>query len=228
MEPMGVMTLSVSNPNSCHIILRKCAKNREQLWESTGFLDDLIGSLADLMGCWLKLEPTHLFDVIFHREIRKSHQIIYDSWIDIPKLQQPIPSMYGIFAYIWLIFTVYVGKYTIHGWYRVHVRRLKTLFLNFPYEDQSYRALRWFNRSSTMASVAWQGMSGCQVDFFPTTSPSFTNILNLWLLKVGWVLKSKPLIYETLEIHIFGIWLKDSHLTQMKFLGIAPLKGIVS
>ena len=59
------MTFSVSNPNSCHIILHKCAKNRDKLWESTGFLDDL-------MGCWLKLvkqcpefEPTHLFDVIF-------------------------------------------------------------------------------------------------------------------------------------------------------------------
>ena len=25
--------------------------------------------------------------------------------------------MYGIFAYIWLIFMVNVGKYTIHGWY---------------------------------------------------------------------------------------------------------------
>ena len=29
----------------------------------------------------------------------------------------PIPSMYGIFTYIWLIFMVNVGKYIIHGWY---------------------------------------------------------------------------------------------------------------
>ena len=29
----------------------------------------------------------------------------------------PIPSMYGIFTYIWLNFMVNVGKYTIHGWY---------------------------------------------------------------------------------------------------------------
>ena len=29
----------------------------------------------------------------------------------------PIPSMYGIFTYIWLIFMVNVGKYTIHGSY---------------------------------------------------------------------------------------------------------------
>ena len=27
----------------------------------------------------------------------------------------PIPSTYGIFTYIWLIFMVNVGKYTIHG-----------------------------------------------------------------------------------------------------------------
>ena len=31
----------------------------------------------------------------------------------------PIPSMYGIFTYIWLIFMVNVGKYTIHAWYGI-------------------------------------------------------------------------------------------------------------
>ena len=31
----------------------------------------------------------------------------------------PIGSMYGIFTYIWLIFMVNVGKYTIHGSYGV-------------------------------------------------------------------------------------------------------------
>ena len=31
-------------------------------------------------------------------------------WIAVP-----IPSMYGIFTYIWLIFMVNVGKYSIHG-----------------------------------------------------------------------------------------------------------------
>ena len=33
------------------------------------------------------------------------------------KSEHPIPigSIYGIFAYIWLIFMVNVGKYTIHG-----------------------------------------------------------------------------------------------------------------
>ena len=31
----------------------------------------------------------------------------------------PIPSMYGIFAYLCLIFMVNVGKYTIHGAYGI-------------------------------------------------------------------------------------------------------------
>ena len=34
----------------------------------------------------------------------------------------PIPSMYGIFTYIWLIFMVNVGKYTIDGWYGLRVK----------------------------------------------------------------------------------------------------------
>ena len=34
-------------------------------------------------------------------------------------VMSPIPSMYGIFAYIWLIFMVNVGKYAIHGSYGV-------------------------------------------------------------------------------------------------------------
>ena len=34
-----------------------------------------------------------------------------------PHATYPIPSMYGIFTYIWLICMVNVGKYTIHGWY---------------------------------------------------------------------------------------------------------------
>ena len=36
-----------------------------------------------------------------------------------PRLSYPIASMYGIFIYIWLIFMVNVGKYTIHGWYGI-------------------------------------------------------------------------------------------------------------
>ena len=36
--------------------------------------------------------------------------------IPSPQIGLPIPSMYGIFTYIWLIFVVNVGEYTIHGW----------------------------------------------------------------------------------------------------------------
>ena len=36
--------------------------------------------------------------------------------IFFPLVMLPIPSMYGIFTYIWLTFMVNVGKYTIHGW----------------------------------------------------------------------------------------------------------------
>ena len=32
----------------------------------------------------------------------------------------PIGSMYGIFTYIWVIFGVNVGKYSIHGSYGEH------------------------------------------------------------------------------------------------------------
>ena len=32
--------------------------------------------------------------------------------VDISRFWKPIPSMYGIFTYIWLIFRVNVGKYT--------------------------------------------------------------------------------------------------------------------
>ena len=32
----------------------------------------------------------------------------------------PIGSMYGIFTYIWLMFMVNVGKYTIHGSYGLY------------------------------------------------------------------------------------------------------------
>ena len=32
-------------------------------------------------------------------------------------IQLPMGSMYGIFAYTWVIFMINVGKYTIHGSY---------------------------------------------------------------------------------------------------------------
>ena len=38
----------------------------------------------------------------------------------------PIPSMYGIFTYIWLKFMVNVGKYIIHGSYGLKPKALKS------------------------------------------------------------------------------------------------------
>ena len=39
-------------------------------------------------------------------------------------IHPPGPSMYGIFTYIWLIFMVNVGKYTIHGSYGPRIDHL--------------------------------------------------------------------------------------------------------
>ena len=44
----------------------------------------------------------------------KQKKTMKNMWIHLI-LANPIPSMYGIFTYIWLIFMVNVGKYTIHG-----------------------------------------------------------------------------------------------------------------
>ena len=48
-------------------------------------------------------DPIHLYGMGI---LPKKNPFLYDN---------PIPSMYGIFAYIWLICMVNVGKYTIHG-----------------------------------------------------------------------------------------------------------------
>ena len=40
----------------------------------------------------------------------------YDGYIYIPRC-----SMYGIFTYIWVIFRVNVGKYSIHGAYGIYI-----------------------------------------------------------------------------------------------------------
>ena len=47
-------------------------------------------------------------------------------WILIP-LTIPRCSMYGIFAYIWAIFGVNVGKYSIHGAYGIGISPTKTI-----------------------------------------------------------------------------------------------------
>ena len=45
---------------------------------------------------------------------------------------KPIPSMYGIYTYIWLIFMVNVGKYTIHGCHGKSSPRRIAVLVPFP------------------------------------------------------------------------------------------------
>ncbi len=58
----------------------------------------------------------HLFSVmLFHpRSMMHHFHPKYSNHINLYLF--PIPSMYGIFTYIWLIFMVNVGKYTYQSW----------------------------------------------------------------------------------------------------------------
>ena len=48
---------------------------------------------------------------------------------NVPFSPVPKQSMYGIFTYIWLIFYgFHVGKYAIHGWYRVEFSKNGSTF----------------------------------------------------------------------------------------------------
>ena len=51
-------------------------------------------------------------------------------------------SMYGIFTYIWLIFMVNVGKYTIHGWYGVYSKGCLGVLKNSERLLRGFRILR--------------------------------------------------------------------------------------
>ena len=63
----------------------------------------------------------HLHYIHFHFLVSLT-QLMVSWWgkgdisLQIP-MTLPIPSMYGIFTYIWWIFMVNAGKYTIHGCY---------------------------------------------------------------------------------------------------------------
>ena len=57
-------------------------------------------------------------------------------WLEII----PIPSMHGIFTYIWLIFMVNVGKYTIHG--------------SYGNENGKWMNNPWFSRSLRLRLLA--------------------------------------------------------------------------
>ena len=55
-------------------------------------------------GTWRNEEMPHGFD---RQGLNRGEDVSF----------LPIVSMYGIFPYIWYIFMVNVGKYTIHGYY---------------------------------------------------------------------------------------------------------------
>ena len=60
----------------------------------------------------------------------------------------PVASMYGIFTYIWLIFMVNVGKYTIHGCYGFVGFWLKHIDLSFLKRRRKSRTDRGTHRST--------------------------------------------------------------------------------
>ena len=67
----------------------------------------------------------------------------------------PIGSMYyGIFAYIWLMFMVNVGKYTIHGSYGIDVFVIRKMV--FPLNRPIYRWSKvWVSCIWRLSSTAW-------------------------------------------------------------------------
>ena len=82
--------------------------------------------------------------------------------------------MYGIFTYIWLIFMVNVGKYTIHGWYEksffVEVAKninqtdvtLLAIFLEELLEV-GWKMIKCFTSKTTMMVNSWVNVT--QVHF---------------------------------------------------------------
>ena len=93
----------------------------------------------------------------------------------------PIPSMYGIFTYIWLIFMVNVGMYPIHGWYGVcwlcrptrSGNCLPTCFVDQVFLQSCHGhhvgCGRWVWRHLRSLGWLW-GLAGRGVEFFPLWS----------------------------------------------------------
>ena len=79
----------------------------------------------------------------------------------------PIQSMYGLFTYIWLIFMVNGGKYTIHGCYGIAMlgyERVLKLLLKIGFNG----AWRWkpLCRRSTTHESRWESLCQYVVSFF--------------------------------------------------------------
>ena len=84
----------------------------------------------------------------------------------------PIPSMYGIFTYIWWYFMVNLGKYAIHGWYD-----LNDIALLISRRLTDFTA---FHPSVfTMLCQMFLASCGLQVLDFPLQKPEDTKLLSL-------------------------------------------------
>ena len=78
----------------------KSSRRMEVFVGQLGHCCGMMGLVGEIYRvCFLFAKLRHIFDI--------SHTIKY-----------PIPSMYGIFTYIWFTFMLNVGRYTTHGSYR--------------------------------------------------------------------------------------------------------------
>ena len=116
----------------------------------------------------------------------------------------PIPSMYGIFTYIQLIFMVHVGKYTIHGWY------------GYSFCSPFIASLHtWANGTSSekVNNVFFQ----VAVKNFTLTSLLYSDSNILWLVwEHGWVTDSHVVVTSHFDILY---WKKKGlHLTAIQII----------
>ena len=90
---------------------------------------------------------------------------LIDDWYAI--LAIPIPYMYGIFTYIWLLLMVKYGKCTIHGWYGI------------VYEKEVYKILMDYILSQTNSTdFCWILVSKLDV-YFPGGNLEIWKVVSL-------------------------------------------------
>ena len=107
----------------------------------------------------------------------------------------PIGSMYGIHPYIWLIFMVNVGKYTIHGSYGFEAIDAETFtpsihpFLKTPRILRSFNT-EWSNTSCTSAKAELKrrsvSLQGCLT--YPPKMGNFESMIFRTSRLVGYVI----------------------------------------
>ena len=101
------------------------------------------GDIAASCGSWGLVCPNALF-VLFEASTFSTCANFEPHWPK--KSTHPIGSMYGIFTYIWFIFMVNVGKYTIHG--------------SFGHEPRCQKRPAVTAEKAILAAWQWSGHSG--------------------------------------------------------------------